>query len=769
MSSLADWYSSYRSGVAVDGPHPGRDCRARDSLVSYCEATYPGYLVPRHIREIADRLEAVERGEIDRLLIVEPPRHGKSLTVSQRFPAWFMGRNPSAQLLHVSYAQSLVTSFGRRVRNLMASEEHAEIFPAATLSRDARAAAEWETPAGGVYKAVGVGAGITGRGADCIAAGTLVATPVGDIPIENIQAGMIVYSCEDNQRVARRVIARRAAEADDMVRVVTEAGRRVEATGDHRFHVPGVGWIEARNLAPGQPVTALDVPPAVRRVRRGGREDALRTQEMGAHGVQPGVQNDGLLGRASGAHGSVQGVREAVQAQDGPEALFAGLCRGLEPEVDGSEDQAQRLLQEAPSPARAGQGRPRVRHLRQSACAPRAPHRRGLVEQRDVEPDHAVQHVPREAPPLAGDRILRVERAGGGAVEVHDIQVEGAACFFAGGLLAHNCLIIDDAVRGHEDADSETIRDSVWDFYRNDALTRLLPNGRVIVIGTRWHEQDLIGRLLEAQETGGDRWTVLHHPALNAAGEALWPERYPVESLNRIRAAVGPRAWQSLYQGEPTREEGTYFKKRDFNLGQPPPVDVMRVIGASDYALTQDGGDYSVNVVVGVDPEGRLWLLDVWRRQTTPDRWVASMLDMVSKWKPVVWAGERGVILKSVGPFISAEMKRRNVYCRVEGFTSATDKPTRARAIQGRIANGGLWMPSGSHWIGEVQSELLAFPTGKHDDVVDALSLVGRLVEYLDAADDPRRSEPVREGFVTFDQLRRGTGAGLSGTGQLAW
>ena len=106
--------------------------------------------------------------------------------------------------------------------------------------------------------------------------------------------------------------------------------------------------------------------------------------------------------------------------------------------------------------------------------------------------------------------------------------------------------------------------------------------------------------------------------------------------------------------------------------------------------MTDDAGDYTVHLVVGIDPSERMWLLDLWRKADfASDKWIPPLLDMMLRWKPIRWAEESGQIEKSVGPFLLKEQMRRRVYCHRLQFTSASDKPTRARAIQGRVAMRG--------------------------------------------------------------------------------
>lgn len=140
--------------------------RARRSLLSFTEFTNPLYKRANHHALIAEKLEAVERGEIDRLMIFMPPRHGKSELASKRFPAWCLGRQPRRQIIAASYNSDLANDFGRNVRNIVAEPEFGQVFPKVSLAPDSQAANRMNTNFGGAYVAAGVGTAVTGRGAD---------------------------------------------------------------------------------------------------------------------------------------------------------------------------------------------------------------------------------------------------------------------------------------------------------------------------------------------------------------------------------------------------------------------------------------------------------------------------------------------------------------------------------------------------------------------------------------------------------------------------
>lgn len=317
-------------------------------------------------------------------------------------------------------------------------------------------------------------------------------------------------------------------------------------------------------------------------------------------------------------------------------------------------------------------------------------------------------------------------------------------------------VVIDDPVRSREDADSELIRDKVWDWYKSDLYTRLKPGGRIVLIQTRWHEDDLAGRLLDDMARGGDRWEVVSLPALAEAkdplgrklDEPLWPEWEGTEALARKRRAVGPRDWSALYQQRPAPEEGDYFKAEWLRpYDKAPPLDAMRIYGGSDYAVTADGGDYTVHAVVGLDPEGRMYLLDLWRKQAASDVWIESFCDLVKKWKPIGWAEEQGQIKSGVGPFLERRMRDRQSFVVREQFPTRGDKAVRAQSIRGRMALEGLYVPTNAAWYPEFRSELLSFPAGKHDDQVDAIGLVGQLLSRMSAGEHPPK--PEKPGNVT--------------------
>ena len=304
--------------------------------------------------------------------------------------------------------------------------------------------------------------------------------------------------------------------------------------------------------------------------------------------------------------------------------------------------------------------------------------------------------------------------------------------------------IIDDPVKSRQDADSATISERNWEWWKNDLVPRLKPNGRVILIMTRWSEIDLGGRLLDDVASGGRPWKVLRLPMEaepgdslgRVAGEPLWPEWFTASQ--RIEAKRDSRSWSALYQQSPAPAEGIYFSHHWLHPSISVPMrDSLRIYGASDYAVTDDGGDYTVHVVVGIDPDNRLWLLDLWRAQVSSDVWIETFCDLVKQWKPIGWAEESGQIKAGVGPFLTRRMRERQANVARADFPSRADKSVRAQSIRGRMATNGLYYLADAPWRASLESELLSFPAGKHDDQVDALGLIGQVLDRMVTPERP--------------------------------
>ena len=182
-------------------------------------------------------------------------------------------------------------------------------------------------------------------------------------------------------------------------------------------------------------------------------------------------------------------------------------------------------------------------------------------------------------------------------------------------------FLIDDPIKNSAEANSPTHRKKLQDWYTGTAYTRLEPGAAVVIISTRWHEDDLAGWLL--REHANENWTVINLPAVaepndplgRREGQALWPERFPRKRLDEIREQVGSRVWNAEYQQRPEAAEGGTFKRlwwQFYNKATLPPR-FDDVIISLDTAFKEGAeNDYSAAVVMGVT-QSRLYVLDVWR------------------------------------------------------------------------------------------------------------------------------------------------------------
>lgn len=437
---------------------------ARRSLIDFTTYTKPDFEVGEHHRIIASELEAVERGEVDRLMVFAPPRHTKSELSSRRFPAWYLGRHPNHQLICATYSGEFALDFGRDVRGIVSDSLYRNVFPEVAIRNDSRAANVWRTEQGGVSVYVGVGGAITGRGA----------------------------------------------------------------------------------------------------------------------------------------------------------------------------------------------------------------------------------HI----------------------------------------------ALIDDPFKNREEADSEVRREMVWKWYSSTLRTRLMPGGRIVLVLTRWHEDDLAGRILAQQ---AKEWRVVELPAIaneNTDNErALWPAWYPLEDLHRVRRDIMPRDWSALYQQKPAPDEGTYFQRSWIQHWNTMPTN-LAIYGTSDYAVTEGSGDFTVHRVWGIDPHGDIYRIAGWRGQGTADEWIEKKIDLMARWKPIAWFGESGVIRRAIEPFLTRRMRERKVFCRVEWITRSANKSAMARGFQARMAMSKVFFEPAANL-----DEFLSFPAGKHDDDVDTAALLGMALDEAHPAIVPPKEQ----------------------------
>lgn len=338
--------------------------------------------------------------------------------------------------------------------------------------------------------------------------------------------------------------------------------------------------------------------------------------------------------------------------------------------------------------------------------------------------------------------------------------------YMAGGILAGmtgnraNGIIVDDPVKGREDAESETIRRKTANAFQDDLLTRLKPGGWVIIVQTRWHQDDLAGGILPEDWNGesgdilcrdGQTWRVICIPAKadraddplgRSVGEYLWPEWFPKEHWKPFE--TNTRTWSSLYQGKPSPEEGTLFQREWFHRHEsmlPAQVKNRHIYITSDFAVTDGGGDFTEIGVWGYGSGNTLAQLDWWHGQKDTAEWINNALMLIRRWKPLCFFGEKGVIEKAIRPALVREMREQTTNCRLEWIPSVTNKVIRARPFQSMASMRKVSLLKDDRGD-RVLDQLLRFPGGKYDDAVDVCTLMGSVIDEAHPAVAP---PPVKE------------------------
>ena len=335
-------------------------------------------------------------------------------------------------------------------------------------------------------------------------------------------------------------------------------------------------------------------------------------------------------------------------------------------------------------------------------------------------------------------------------------------------------LVIDDPVKNAEEAESATIRESTDDWYKTTAYTRLAPGGGVLVIQTRWHLDDLSGRLESRMKDGeGDDFEIVRYPAVatqdetyRLMGEALHPARYDEAAYVRIKRAVGPRVWTALYQQNPVGDEMQYFDP-DGTFVYYEGVDVpdnLNYYSAWDLAVsTNERSDWTVGIIFGVDKNLEIWVLDLIRFRKESDEIVESILDNHEIWDTELDGLENGHIRLAIGPFLEIRADERgllNQTC-LPLMIGKRDKEARARPIQAMLKQRRVHFPARAHWLQILIAEMLEFPFNtKNDDTVDTLAWIGQMILSLDKPVEYKKKVKGKKPTVKerLDKIARKTG-----------
>lgn len=780
--------------------------KSAESFIDFARYVWPEAIFSAHHQKMANAFDRIINGELKRLIVNMPPRHTKSEFASYLLPAFAMGREPRSKIIQATHNGELAVRFGRKVRNLMDQDNYKELFPAVSLKADSKAAGRWDTNGGGEYYA-------------CLRLHALVHTAQGLRPAGEIRPGDVLRNA-GAWTVVREVYRTQHQQTYSVL------GMHCSAL--HPVWTMNRGWVFASELVPSDILAVesiwdrMKASPLARQIHGTvehphvpslvQHQSALHQSEQrevgqlrrawhcvvrALAGVRSFLAGHGAAAFA-GAYGGEDRQRWAVQSGElSMGDAYRAVTQSTNQRQDSWRDavtackpvggngtndpvshdrwprsfddrkKAHEVLRSYGDPEGLGW----IRHQASRLIA------RGFsfVCQQQSGAQGYLAGVRGAAQKLQG-LLLGVRTAGAVDCVTHDAPkpfvnflTSGDHCFFAQGVLTHNCgvggamtgrgadlLIIDDP-HSEQDAMSELSLDNAWEWYTSGPRSRLQPGGAVVVVMTRWGMKDLTARLIKAQvEPKSDQWEVIEFPAiLNEHTEnekPLWPSYWSLDELQKVRATLSVQKWQSMYQQQPTNDEGAILKRdwwRIWENDYTPQVEY--VIQSYDTAYSKkETADFSAITTWGVfrpsaDDGPAIILLDVKK-----GRWDFPELKRVARAQYDYWKPDNVLIeAKATGTTLQQELRRVGIPVTTYspgGRKKNQDKIARANAVAPVFESGMVWAPQ-TKWAEELIEECAAFPKGDNDDLVDStVQAISRFrAGNFVALDDDEADDPVTQ------------------------
>lgn len=646
----------------------------------------------------------------------------------------------------------------------------------------------------GNYYSVGVGGSLTGRGAECVAEGSTVLTPNGYVSIDRIKTGSPVMSYNETSQKIEVCFVEAVREKyveNEIVRIDSNRGRSLLVTPEHPVY--SRGRYKAAHLFTTGEVLLCSLPEGIYshglRVEKVGKKGAKKSllfpRVRSAIGIRKRTKQAPLynmwshyqarkqvlrkmldrskkvasgLGRTPVKNRKVRNLWERVPFEMEEQKdwvctfLLSRMCkRGTQSRDDGSSKHSlqgrhgQKAIfrlrsscAQSGSPISYGKRRRAMHPVWLNSEATRTPCRLRSNKQCCWQFGDSLPNLSRRGAQARGQEGVREEYVtnvekiplNGRSIKVYDLQVSKNHNFFANGVLVHNCLIVDDPISNMQEALSQRVRDSVWDWFTSTAYTRLSPGGGCIVMCTRWHLDDIVGRLIAASNDGsGETWEVIEYPAIaehdeqyRKAGEALHPERFDEKAFERIRKSVGERVWASLYQQHPVPDGGAMFKSDWIQHWSPATLPKVFDAHVLSWDMTFKGTDNSDFVVgqVWAKSGANFYLLDQVRGRWDFVKSLEMFVKFADKWPQV---RRKLVEDKANGPAIISTLKKH--ISGIVPITPKESKEARAFAVTTLFEAGNVFLPPVDMypWVkSELLPELLSFPAAAHDDIVDSLT-----------------------------------------------
>ena len=769
--------------------------RAREDFLVFCHRMYPGFKEGPHHRHLRPLLHDMARADWEgetppphalRLTVSMPPRFSKSESIAFLYVAWYMGRNPSHQVMMITHTEELSAGFGRKVRDLIDTPEYQAIFEdAVQVSKDKSASGNWTTVQKGVYLALGVGGSAAGKGADLLIADDLVSEqavlygnpetafeqawqymqvgplqrlmPGGRIimigcmtaetrvlmadgsekELQHIVAGDEIATYDAGQITTSRVTNWIKHHSDFVYRISTTSGKTVRANKRHPFLVDRNGertWVRVRDLKVGdclvevaqpQDVAAPSKPKvSVRPVtsENFAQTDALERSAATGIGASGGASSALLRGAAS--RSSAQG------------SVIAATAKRIGRQVSA----ALQKLKNAICTCATGTGSTKKTTL---ACTP---------SREGVAPS-AGSHQLERTLVLAGSQSSTSTTA---TTQTRSEDSYATTATWLSGTQEHRpcCSPLPHTYEVTTAAIVEIVEDGfepVFDM-EVERTENFIANG-VVSHNTRWGKRDPIGRALQwaAENPQSLPWHEVRFPAI-LNGKSLWPEQWPLEQLLAKKAGMLPQFWQAQYMQEPTAEEGALIKREDWRLWPadkpPPPVDFVLQVWDTAHE-TKKKNDYSACQTWGIwfneeTERNEIILLNGFHRRMEFPELKRKAKDEYEYWEPEELIIEK----KAAGAPLIQELRTMDIAVTAISPSRGTrmqsnDKYARVNAISAVFRDGCVWAPD-TRWAREIIELCAAFPNGEFDDPVDCVEMAisrYRRGGFIRLSDDRREDD----------------------------
>ena len=638
--------------------------KAHDQFMPFAHHVYENFIEGRHHRVIAEKLERVARGELKRLIINMPPRHSKSEFASYLMPAWFLGRNPKLKIIQATHNTELAVRFGRKVRDLIDDPAYKSVFPDTNLKEDNKGAGRWQTDRGGEYFAAGVGAAVTGRGADLF---------VIDDP-HSEQDAMSESAFENAYEWYTSGPRQRLQPGGAIIIVMTRWGKK-DLTGRLIAAQGGDVMADKWEVVEFPAIMPSDKP------------------------LWPEFwEKDALLGIKA----SLPVAKWNAQWQQQPTSSESAIIKrewwkDWEKEKTPQLDYIIQATHNTELAVRFGR---KVRDLIDDPAY------------KSVFPDTNLKEDNKGAGRWQTDRGGEYFAAGVGAA----VTGRGADLF-----------VIDDP-HSEQDAMSESAFENAYEWYTSGPRQRLQPGGAIIIVMTRWGKKDLTGRLIAAQggDVMADKWEVVEFPAIMPSDKPLWPEFWEKDALLGIKASLPVAKWNAQWQQQPTSSESAIIKRewwKDWEKEKTPQLDY--IIQAYDTAFSKkETADYSAITTWGIfKPEeggaDHAILMDARR-----GRWNFPELKEIAYEEHEYWEPDMVLVeAKATGTPLIDELRLRGIPALGFSPGKGNDKVTRMHMVAPLFEAGMVWAPMHEKFADEVVEEVVSFPNGDHDDFCDSMTL----------------------------------------------